>query len=163
MSDKIDPSDKAFEMLVVKNNQKLWYKQYCESQKNEDRNYLEIAQEMSEHEGDTNETTKKTQPEWTSQKAGTKNKYLSMGWSEAEMTYYNKMVEKFTTNHKSQTQRKMVNLHWRKHFPKHRERVLSLLSPKKQKEMMLGKGLDEEPAKPVPVSFILGGCNIYTA
>ena len=96
---KIDLSDEAFAMLVVNNNQKLWYEQYHESQNGEDKDYLEVAQEMSEHEeGDTNETTMKTQPEWMGQKAVTKNKYLvSTGWSDEGMTYYNRMVEKFTT------------------------------------------------------------------
>lgn len=149
--DKIDPSDEAFAMLVVKNNQKLWYEQYCASQKNEDKNYLEIAKEMSEHEGDTNETTKKTRPEWTGQKAGTKNKYLSTGWSDEGMTYYNKMVEKFQKKQKHATQRKMLNTHWKEHFAKSSKHVLSLLSPRKQKEMMLGEEFDEEPAKPAPV------------
>ena len=74
-----------------------------------------------------------------------------MGWSDAGMPYYNKIVENFSAKHKSTAQRKMLDVHWKKHFAKHGKHVLSLLSPKKQKEMMLGEGLNEEPVKPVPV------------
>jgi hypothetical protein len=149
--DKIDPSDEAFAMLVVKNNQKLWYEQYQQSQKDEDRDNKDIAQEMSEHEGDeTNETTMKTRPEWTGQKAGTKNKYLSTGWSDEGMKYYNNMVKKFTTKRDTVQQRKNLNLIWRRNFAKNHNHVLSL-SPTKRKEMVLGEEFNEEPPKPAPV------------
>ena len=73
--DKLHSSDVAFAVLVIRNNQALWYHQYLQSERGNDDIVQELQEEEGEHRGDN--TSNCPQDLWTGMKEGSKHKYLS--------------------------------------------------------------------------------------
>ena len=85
--DYLNPSDEAFALLVVKNNQDVWYSKH-EKKCIKD---LKIKNgQRSSSEDDTDDDSDSAMPRYTGVESK-KNAYLSSGWSEDGLNYFKEM------------------------------------------------------------------------
>jgi hypothetical protein len=112
--DKLHSSDIAFALLVVRNNQELWYHQYLQSEREKENVVQRSEEDEQEHAGDNDSNC--PQALWTGMKEGSKHKYLGSGWSKEGITFYRDMKKAY--ENETASQKKCWNMQWKIHFGK---------------------------------------------
>jgi len=113
--DAINPSDEAFAILVIRNNYKLWRKQYRKEAK--DNHILrgrgdppDTGSDLDSADDDELEAQVTTTgneeeegPMFTGCKTRTKNKYLQSGWSNEGKMFYKKVLIALTIRNREKS------------------------------------------------------------
>jgi hypothetical protein len=112
--DKLHSSDVAFALLILRNNQELWYHQYVQSKREHENVVQRSPEDEQEQAGDNNSNC--PQALWTGMKEGSKHKYLGSGWSKEGIAFYKEMKKKY--ENETDNQKKAWNILWKKNFGK---------------------------------------------